>query len=368
MTNRAALLLLPGLVLGLAACSKPEKEPVPLVFIHGIKGSELRDTDGSLVWLGARHVIGSRASGIALPTEWKGEEQKRDGIHAAGVLSSVYVVPWIVGEEVYGPFLKAASKMDRPFYPFSYDWRRDNLENLELFSKFLKEVSARHKAPVQVVAHSMGGLITRALLAENPELFHSVVFVGTPFGGGLGFFPDLHKGVPVGMNPKILSPEVYFTLPAAYTLFQEGPSRVFEDGKELPIDFYNADDWVKYRMGLFSLELVGPAQTAHLRMALKRGKEFRARVKRPVSSQVPVFVVLGKSTPTLAAVDRNGPKSVRGFDFDTRNKEPGDGRVLERDALPPGLRHQVFYSEAEHSQQLNDEKVIAFIRGIAEKK
>lgn len=364
MTKRAALLL----ILGLAACSKPEREPVPLVFIHGIKGAELRDADGALVWLGARHVIRSQVSRLALPVEWKGEEQARDGIQASGVLGSVYVIPWLLGEEVYGPFLKAAGRMDRPVYPFAYDWRRDNLETLELFRKFMKDVNARHNAPAQVVAHSMGGLIARALLAQNPELFHSVVFAGVPFNGGIGFFPDVHKGQAVGRNEKILSPEVYFTMPSVYTLFQEGPSRVFEGGKELPIDFYNADDWVKYRIGLYSLELVGPAQTAHLRMALKRGKEFRARVRRPVQGKVPVTVVLGKNTPTLASVERNGPKSVRGYDFEMHPLQPGDGRVLEKDALPEGLDYSVFYSDAQHSDQLGDEKVIELIRQNGEKK
>lgn len=355
------------LLLGLAVCSRPEKEPVPLVFIHGIKGAELRNAEGSLVWLGARHVIRSQKGELALPYEWKGEEQKRDGVQASGVLKSVYVIPWIAGEEVYGPFLKQAAKMDRPFYPFSYDWRRDNNETVDLFRKFLREVRDRHNKPVQVVAHSMGGLITRAALAEEPELFSSVVFVGVPFNGGLSFLEDMHAGASVGRNARILSPEVYFTLPAAYTLFQEGPSRIFENGKEIELDFYNADDWVKNRLGLYSLELVGPSQTAHLRMALKRGKDFRARVKRPVAAAVPITVVLGKNTPTLAAVEKNGPKSVRGYDFETRPREAGDGRVLEKDALPSGLKHTVFYSEAEHSQQLNEEKVIQLVRELGEK-
>lgn len=335
---------------------------MPLVFIHGIKGAELRDAQGSLVWVGGRHVIRSQPSRLALPVEWKGEEQAHDGVQAAGVLQSVYVIPWVAGEEVYGPFLKAAGRMDRPVYPFAYDWRRDNLETLELFRKFMKEVNARHSSPAQVVAHSMGGLIARALLAENPELFDSVVFAGVPFSGGVGFFPDVHNGQAVGLNQKILSPEVYFTMPSVYTLFPEGSSRVFEEGKELPIDFYSADDWVKYRIGLYSLELVGPSQTAHLRMALKRGKEFRLRVRRPVQAKVPVTVVLAKNTPTLASVERNGPQSVRGYDCQTRVREPGDGRVLEKDALPSGLLHTVFYSEAEHSQLLNDEKVIELVR------
>ncbi len=359
---------LPFLLLA-AACARPVEDPVPIVLIHGIKGSILEDKDGKVAWLTARQALGWRHSRLALPTEWKGDEQKKDGLHPAGVMKDLYVVPYVLGEKIYGPFIKAASDLDRPFYEFAYDWRRDNNENLAQFLAFLKEVSAKHRnARIQVVSHSMGGLITRAAMAQKPELFHSVVFAGVPFAGGIGFLLDMHAGNPTGRNERILSPEVYFTFPAPYTLFQEGSSRVFENGKELPLNFYNADDWAKYKLGLFSLELVSPSQAAHLRMCLKRGKEFRRLVSAPVSGNIPVYVVLAKNTPTLSTVERNGPKSIRGYDFETRPKEPGDGRVREVDALPPGLKYETLYVEKEHSQVLNDSSVIDLIRKTGEKR
>ena len=357
------------LLLAVLYCAKPVEDPVPLVLIHGIKGSLLEDAEGQTAWLSGREAMGWKHYRLSLPTEWKGEEQKRDGLRATGILKEVYVVPFLIGEKVYGPFIKGADKLDRPFYTFAYDWRRDNIENLRLFTAFLKEVSEKNRnAKVQVVAHSMGGLITRAALAENPELFHSVVFAGVPFSGGLGFLPDMHAGEPVGRNERILSPEVYFTFPSVYTLFQEGSSRIYESGKELPINLYNADDWAKYKLGLFSLELVSPSQAAHLRMCLKRGKEFRRLVSLPVSKNIPVYVVLSKSTPTLATVERNGPKSVRGYDFESRPREPGDGRVREADAFPPGLKSETLYSEKVHSELLNDAAVMDLVRKTGEKK
>jgi len=211
-----------------ASCSKPVEDAVPLVFIHGIKGAVLSDERGAVRWLNPRQALNLESPRLALPVEWKGDEQARDGITASGVLRDVYVIPFVLGEKVYGPFLDKAGKLDRPFYPFAYDWRRDNLETLARFIAFLEDVSEKNKgAKIQVVAHSMGGLITRAALAQRPDLFQSVIFAGVAFGGGIGFLPDMHAGAPVGRNKTILSPEVFFTFPSVYTLFQETSSRIF---------------------------------------------------------------------------------------------------------------------------------------------
>ncbi|MCE9598260.1 MAG: hypothetical protein K8S54_09865 [Spirochaetia bacterium] len=354
----------PGLiVLVLCSCQKPVEDPVPLVFIHGIKGSALGDDQGKRHWLTIGQALGLSKSRISLPTEWNGEEQARDSLKATEALDGVYLIPGLVGEKIYGPFLKAARKMDRPVYVFAYDWRRDNLENLKLFINFLKETSAANgNKKIQVVAHSMGGLITRAALADSPELFQSVIFAGVPFHGGVGFLPDVHAGEPVALNKTILSPEVYFTFPSVYTLFPVEGSRVYDGDKELPLDFYDADDWGKYKLGLFALELVSPAQAQHLRLSLKHAKEFRRLVSRPVKTDVPIYVVLSKHVPTLASVLRGGPKSLRGYDFETRPREPGDGRVLERDAIPPDLKHTILVSDEIHSDLLNDSRVQDLVR------
>ena len=47
------------------------------------------------------------------------------------------------------------------------------------FAAYLRWISAKHDGTrVQVVAHSMGGLITSAAMNLYPELFHSVLFAG----------------------------------------------------------------------------------------------------------------------------------------------------------------------------------------------
>lgn len=48
---------------------------------------------------------------------------------------------------------------------------------------------------MQIVAHSLGGLMAFAAMREHPEKYSpGAVVVGVPFGTGIQYFQDLHKG------------------------------------------------------------------------------------------------------------------------------------------------------------------------------
>jgi hypothetical protein len=75
--------------------------------------------------------------------------------------------------------------------PFPYDWRRSILLSAD---RLRDEVAAKledTKKPVRIVAHSMGGLVARAMFAQNPELSEQfatrpgsrLLMLGTPNGG-----------------------------------------------------------------------------------------------------------------------------------------------------------------------------------------
>jgi pimeloyl-ACP methyl ester carboxylesterase len=338
----------------------------PIVFIHGIKGATLVNLQGQTQWLTGAQSLGLNSPDLALPMEWEGETQKRDILHSDRVLESVRIFPWLVEKAVYQPWLKAASEMGHPFYSFAYDWRRDCLENLQGFESFLNQVRVEsHGSPIRVVAHSMGGLITLALLNERPELFESVVFAGVPFAGGIGFLKDLHAGESVGLNRKILSPDVLFTFPSVFALFPlGGQGLVAENGKPVAMDFFSAPKWAENRLSVFS-EKTPPTALSFLEKALAHARKFRLQLIARKQKYPPIFVVASHVQQTLQTVIRDGPQSVRGWDFETAPKVPGDGRVALKDAMPPqGIPFQLISSEAEHSELLNDPHVIQAVREL----
>jgi len=223
----------------------------PLVFIHGIKGSVLSDTQGTVHWLNVWQGLGLTSTDLRLPLKWQGEVQERDGLVATAPLSAV---GW---HEVYAPFLNWASASGRVFCPFAYDWRRDNQENTGEFVKFLEKVSGETgQTRVQVAAHSMGGLITFAVLNRRPDLFHSVLFAGVPFGSSISFLEDMHSGTSNGFNKRILNPQVLFTFVSPYTLFPADPKEsglADAHGNRIMHDWFSVDDWSRQKLGIFAI-------------------------------------------------------------------------------------------------------------------
>jgi hypothetical protein len=49
----------------------------------------------------------------------------------------------------------------------------------------------RKRVLPQVVAHSMGGLVALHVLQRRPDLFHSILFAGCPFEGGVAYIKVL---------------------------------------------------------------------------------------------------------------------------------------------------------------------------------
>lgn len=241
-----------------------------MVFINGLKGAHLHDsTDGQRKYLSKSAATGLATPNLALPLQWEAGVQARDNLVATEpskppcpnpqnhLIAFMKSVDKLLGVTVYGDFLKMARGLGRPFHCFSYDWRRDNHENVELFATFLHFIHKRYnkhnnnnkkeenenekenekeerereeeqkneEVKIQVVAHSNGGLITLCVLNRYPELFHSVVFAGTPFEGGVGILSDLHLGSSIGFNKRLIGKPVSFSFPTSYVFFPTDPTK-----------------------------------------------------------------------------------------------------------------------------------------------
>ena len=389
--------MIQGLILSLSSgCSAPEEKVkqessaglanVPLVFIHGIKGAELRNSTDDLMWIDLWTGLGLKSPDLALPLRWdpldldelafrhhKGVResaefratentvQAKDNIKAVGLLESIPVIPFLYRIPIYVNWLAAVRKSDRPFYPFYYDWRRDNLESTERFKTFLLKVFAREKRPVQVVAHSMGGLITLPVLNESPEIFHSVVFAGVPFVGGIGFLPDLAEIHPTGLNSRVLSPEVLGTFPSVYSFFplaKEG-FVIDESNRPVEVDFFSPSEWKKYGWGLFHSSNDSEIKTRFITTALDHARKFRNRLVAAPVHYPPITVVSGTQLPTYISVRRLRSQSLYRWDFGQPKKCAGDGSVCVVNSKPPkGVPYRSILTEHSHVYLLDDPNVV----------
>lgn len=56
---------------------------------------------------------------------------------------------------------------------------------------------------MQIIAHSVGGIITLVVQNRRPDLIDRVVFAGVPFRGGLGYLDNLYLGTPIWREYKL---------------------------------------------------------------------------------------------------------------------------------------------------------------------
>lgn len=334
---------------------------IPLIFIHGLKGARLVSSQGEAVWLRSKHALGLSTSKLRLPMRWIDARQPEDGLKPEKILRSFALIPYFYERNFYADWLAAAEQCQRPFYEFSYDWRRDNLETLERFNSFIKKIYQKYEAKIQVVAHSMGGLISFAMLNELTDLIHSVSFVGVPFRGGISCLQDMTLGAWIGLNSKILDSETLSSFPSMYSLFPLNAKGLVndQDGREVSLDFYNAEDWKKHKAGFFSSEQNTELKMEFLSIALGQAKKFRKLLSAKLVNYPPIMVVNSRSFPTVEKVIFIKEQNRPSWNFKMGGKSPGDGRICEQDSLPPtGIQYTLYTSTYRHRELLNDPLLI----------
>jgi pimeloyl-ACP methyl ester carboxylesterase len=150
--------------------------PPNLIFIPGVMGSLLLSSKkGGLWWIDARarhHIKDLRLA--------PGGEKDAD--------PAAVILPCTV-DITYEPFFSAVvEREDFNHEIFAYDWRKPiELSSTALRDKISEAYVKNGNEPVQIVAHSMGGLVIRAALMKYAEdlwpKIDRIAFVGTPHYG-----------------------------------------------------------------------------------------------------------------------------------------------------------------------------------------
>ena len=108
----------------------------------------------------------------------------------------------------------------RPTAIFSYDWRRPLPELCTSLDEFCEETFPGQ--PVQILAHSLGGLMSFAAMRANPEKYApGAVVAGVPFETGIQYLQDLHKGYFTELDRcrQFFTPDKQFTMSSHWSFF-----------------------------------------------------------------------------------------------------------------------------------------------------
>lgn len=387
------------------AAMRSHVEGNPVIVIPGILGSKLRDGEtGQLVWgafdggeadpetpEGARLIAIPMKEGVPI-------SELTDSVHSDGALDRVKVklfglpiqlnayinILSTLGAGGYLDQSLASNKLNEIDYgddhftcfQFDYDWRLDNVENAKRLLIFIEEKREyihgeyqkrgidKDEIKFDIVAHSMGGLLTRYFLMygdmdlpgdgsvpevtwEGAKYVEKVIIVGTPNAGAVGAVETLVKGRDIGPFLPKYEPAIIATMPSLYQQLPRTRHGAVTDENGQRLDLTDPEVWISLGWGLADPgqdEVLGwllpdvsdPAKRReiaidHLKKSLKRGKEFQDAIDVPADlpQGLELNLIAGDAILTGSGlrVDRATGK------FEVSQYSPGDGTVTRASAL-----------------------------------
>ena len=375
----------------------------PVIVIPGIFGSRLVDPGSKrIVWglFTGKEMIENFSSKQIQLLSYPMEEGKSlcelwDGVVPAGVLDKVKVK--LLGLPIYvngykdmmdvlesaGYYGEASAKSSGKKYAtcftFAYDWRKDIVDTSRQLDVFIQEKKKYlqkkyeelygvkdYDVQFDIVAHSMGGLITRYYLMYGGEDLpqdgprpsvtwkgaknvRKAVIIGTPNAGYLDAFTELVEGMTFATGAPKIQPAALGTFPSLYEMIPL-PNLgmvVSARNRDEKVDLYDPELWVKMKWGLAdpkqgkvlksilpdvkSAEARREIALDHLKKCLKRASQFTdaMRVDQAPPEGTTLHLFLGESILTNAVAsleERTGKlKVIKQF--------PGDGKVTANSAL-----------------------------------
>jgi hypothetical protein len=387
------------------AAMRSHEEGNPVIVIPGILGSKLRDGEtGQLVWgafdggeadpetpEGARLIAIPMKEGVPIG-------ELTDSVHSDGALDRVKVklfglplqlnayinILSTLGAGGYLDQSLASNKLNEIDYgddhftcfQFDYDWRLDNVENAKRLKKFIEEKKAyileeyekrgiqKKDVKFDIVAHSMGGLLTRYFLMygdsdlpedgskptvtwAGAEYVEKVIIVGTPNAGAVGAVETLVMGRDIGPFLPKYEPAIIATFPSLYQQLPRTRHGAVVDENGGRLDLTDPGVWISLGWGLADPtqdEVLGwllpdvsdPAKRReiaidHLKKSLKRGLEFQEAIDIPGEPPqgLKLYLIAGDAVLTgsgLRVDSATGKLEVSAY-------APGDGTVTRASAL-----------------------------------
>jgi len=326
-----ALTAADGELPGFEALEPPKKEipreaglrsvgPRPVVFVlPGVMGSEL-EVEGNRIWLHIPDLIFG----------------KFDRLH----IDAQKVVALRPFESYYGALVNHLSKTHQVI-PFPFDWRLSIEAEADRLAKRVAaeaEEARRHRQPLRIIAHSMGGLVARTMIVRYADLWKKIceikgarlVMLGTPNGGShiitkllvgqaetlkyLAWLDSRHS------RRDLL--QIISRFPGALAMLPTFGSR----------DFFAMETWEAFQ------QAAGDGWVPPRELDLKKAAEFRALLDRSPVNPEHLRYVAGCAPATIVdmVLNPDAPEPEERITFKATAR--GDGRVPWDSGIPQGVK------------------------------
>lgn len=320
--------------------------PKPVVFVlPGIMGSHLA-LNGDRLWIDLTDLMGGALAALHVEARTVLPDGPVEGAYAALL-----------------DYLDASHEV----VPFAFDWRlslRHAALQLAQMVKVKLDEAERVQQPVRFLAHSLGGLVVRTLIADQPEIWARVcqhpgsrfLMLGTPNGGSF-------------VIPKVLVGQERLVSDLALVDFTHNAKGLLKIIAKFPgllemlptgsrFNFFDVATWERFA-SVDDKGWVLPEEKQ-----LRAARETRALLDRsPIDPQRMVYVAgSAPATPVDLEVDASAAKRAR-FRFLATPR--GDGRVPWETGIPAELlQDRVWYMDCEHGDLADHESAFPALRDL----
>jgi triacylglycerol esterase/lipase EstA (alpha/beta hydrolase family) len=358
-----------------------------IVILPGILGSVLQK-DGKDLWAVSGKAIWQVVTrseetlqNLKLEQDDPIAEDLGDGIRATAVIQDTHLIPglWKIdgytktarlitdhfnvtpGDIYNDPVDKAAN-----FYTFPYDWRRDCRVNAKILKRLIdmrlrrwRESSGAADAKVILMAHSMGGLVSRYYLEvlEGWRDSRALFTFGTPYRGSLNavnFLANGYKKLFLDLTEVMRSlTAVYQLLPIYKVININGEFHRVAELNNLPnINPFKASDALTFHREIES--------------AVERHRQNEQYLK-----SFTVIPISGTDQPTLQSATLTNGKLVASRDVPAALKNrsdlgDGDGTVPKVSAIPLERSANLdnFFIAEQHGSLQNQAQVLDHLMNV----
>jgi len=351
------------------AARKPMSDVV--ILLPGITGSVLRK-DNQELWglstasvLHAIRTLGRSINTLKLNDDPPDADDLGDGVTADRLFPDVHLIPGLWKIDGYTKVVqRIAREFDvapgRNFFEFPYDWRRDNRVTARRLArmshdwlKAWRQQSGKNSAKLILVAHSMGGLVSRYFLEcmDGWRDTRMLITFGTPYRGSLNAVNFISNGFKKQLGGLDLADltdllrsftSVYQLLPI-YPCYDPGGGTLVRIGETAGIPGVN------------------PARAA-------RALEFHREIERAVDAHLKddaylkdryaIHPIIGTYQPTLQSAKLIANKVEMSTSHPKYPDPDGDGTVPRPSATPFEIEEKGMFVAEIHGSLQNADPVL----------
>jgi hypothetical protein len=349
-----------------------------VVLLPGITGSVLKK-DGRMVWgwSGRSALRGlldggrSMTRSLMLHGDPVALDDLGDGVEATSLISDLHLIPglWkIDGYSRIADTIRAGFEVEpgRNFFEFAYDWRRDNRVSARRLAREAhgwlsawRQSSGNADAKLILVAHSMGGIVSRYFLEvmEGWKDSRALITFGTPYRGSLNALNSLANGERKGPGGRINVSELLRSFTSVYQL--------------LPIyECYDPGDGsglkrVGESVGIPNVDAQRAAEALAFHREIENAVESNSRDERYRKERYSIFPIVGTHQPTFQGARHATAGVEMLYSLGDRDLK-GDGTVPRVSATPIELSRErrEMFAATSHGSLQNADAVLTHLAGV----